>query len=135
MGRLGYAAVSGGDEKCVETLAALETFDGWNVPDNDGDTPVMMALKGGCEYLVEILLGCPRVDLNVPDSVGDTPIMCALKRSKTELVEILLGCPRVDLSCRDEKGWSLVFRAIQRNELGEIISNFSAQNIYNDLYL
>ena len=65
---LGHAAVEGGGREggreCVETLAAQETFDGWNVPDNDGDTPVMMALKGGCEYLVEILLGCPRVDLD-----------------------------------------------------------------------
>ena len=61
---LGHAAVTGGNEKCVETLAAQEIFDGWNVPDNDGDTPVMMTLKGGIEYLVEILLGCPRVDLD-----------------------------------------------------------------------
>ena len=48
----------------METLAAQETFDGWNVPDNDGDTPVVMALKGGNTYLVEILLRCPRVDLD-----------------------------------------------------------------------
>ena len=67
---LGHAAVRGGDVKCVETLAAQETFDCWNVPDNRGDTPIMKALKEGKTEIVEILVRCPRVDLTCRDSGG-----------------------------------------------------------------
>ena len=104
---LAQAALEGaleeGDVKCVETLAALETFDCWNVP--------------GTEV--------------VDDSDGDPPIMWALHNRQTEIVDILLRCPRVDLSIRDriDGGWSLVFRAIQRNKLGEKMSKCLVQKI------
>ena len=65
---LGHAAVRGGDEKCVETLAAQERFDCWNVPYCWGDSPIIMALKGNMTEIVEILLRCPRVDLDVVDA-------------------------------------------------------------------
>ena len=58
---LAYAAVRGGDVKCVETLAAQERCECWNVPDSDGDTPIRRALKEGKTELVKILLRCPRV--------------------------------------------------------------------------
>ena len=64
---LGHASIYGVDVKCVETLAAQERFDSWNVPDRYGDNPVMMALKDGEKEIVEILLRCSRVDLDVVD--------------------------------------------------------------------
>ena len=64
---LAHAAVTGGDLKCVETLAAQERCDCWNVPDFRGDTPIMMALKEDKTEIVEILLEFPRVDVNVVD--------------------------------------------------------------------
>ena len=67
---LAHAALMGGDEKCVETLAALEIFDCWNLPNKDGDTPVMGAVKRNWTEIVEILLRCPRVDLNCRDKKG-----------------------------------------------------------------
>ena len=62
---LAHAAVLGGDVKCVETLAAQETFNCWNVPDRRGDTPIMSALRRERTDIVKVLLTCPRVDLNV----------------------------------------------------------------------
>ena len=95
------AAGRGGDVRCVdvETLAAQERCDCWNLPDKYGKLPTCWVLD------------------------GDTPIMYAVKQGAkySKIVEILLRCPRVDLNCRDGQGWSLVFRAIQRNELGEKI--------------
>ena len=70
---LAQAVVRGGNVKCVETLAAQERCDSWNVPNYNGHTPIMVAW-------------------------GDTPIMMALKEDKTEIVEILLECPRVDVN-------------------------------------
>jgi len=98
---LGHAAVEGGNVKCVETLAAQESFDSWNVPDWQGDTPFLSAVKQGKTKIVKFLASCPKVDCNVPDNNGDTAIRIALTqrgKSKTEIVKILLSCPRVDLS-------------------------------------
>jgi len=65
---LAHAAVFGENVKCVETLAAQESFDSWNVPDCNGDTPIMWALKEHNTEILEILLRCPRVDLDVVDA-------------------------------------------------------------------
>ena len=67
---LAQIAVCAGDVKCVETLAAQETFDCWNVPDKKGNTPIMMALYMNKTNIVEILLRCPRVDLSSMDEEG-----------------------------------------------------------------
>ena len=49
--------------------------DCWNVPDKNGDTPVMMALKSGKTDMMKILVGCPRVDLTIRDKEGWTLLM------------------------------------------------------------
>ena len=53
--------------KSVETLAAQEKCQCWNVPDSDGDTPVFKALKEDKMDILQILLKCPRVDLKIRD--------------------------------------------------------------------
>ena len=80
---LGHAAVSGGDVKCVETLVAQERFAGWNVPDRDGDTPLMLAIKENRRNVCKLLLKCPRVDLNMRDKNGDNLLNIARKKGNT----------------------------------------------------
>ena len=72
---LAQAAVEKGDVRSVETLANQEEFDCWNVPDKNGDTPVMMARESGRTDMVKILVGCPRVDLTIRDKEGWTLLM------------------------------------------------------------
>ena len=96
-------AVSRGEVKYVETLAATEKCQSWNIPDTDGDTPVLMALKTNKMDILQILLKCPRVDLNIKDGSGDSLIMVALKTDKIDVVKLLLQHPRVDLSCRESQ--------------------------------
>ena len=79
---LGHTAVWNGDLKCVETLAAQERFDCWNVLDKDGITPIMMALKGNLSETVEILLRCPRVDLNCRDEEGWSLVFRAIQNKE-----------------------------------------------------
>ena len=79
---LAQIAVRGGDLKCVETLAAQERFDCWNVPDSDGDTPVMRALKEDETEIVDILLRCPRVDLSCRDREGWSLVFIAIQKKK-----------------------------------------------------
>ena len=92
----------------METLAAQEKFQNWNIPDSDGNTPVLKALKNFEEMdILEILLKCPRVDLNTKDKNGDSLIMVALKTGKIDVVKQLLQHSRVDLSTRDGQKASL----------------------------
>ena len=79
---LGHATVRGGNEKCVETLAAQESFKFWNVPNRWGDTPVMMALKEGKTEILKVLLKCPRVNLSCRDKEGWTLIFRAIQMDK-----------------------------------------------------
>ena len=62
---LGHAAVLGGDVKCVETLAAQESFDCWNILDKPRFLPIRMVLGEDQREIVKILLRCPRVNLDV----------------------------------------------------------------------
>ena len=67
--------------KCVETLAAQERFDCWNVPYSNGYTPIMWALKRDWTEIVEILLRCPRVDLNCRNKEGWSLVFRAIQRN------------------------------------------------------
>ena len=79
---LAQLAVWKGVVRNVETLANQEKFDCWNVPDKNGDTPVMMALKSGKTDMMKILVGCPRVDLTIRDKEGWTLLMRTIAEKK-----------------------------------------------------
>ena len=79
---LAQAAVLGGNAKCVETLAAQERCECWNVSDINGYTPIIRALREGKTEMVEILLRCPRVDLNCRDKAGWSLVFRAIWRNK-----------------------------------------------------
>ena len=66
--------------KCLETLAAQEECDCWNVPiAYNGETPIMWALKLGKTEIVELLLRCPRVDLTSRDKEGWSVLLRAIQ--------------------------------------------------------
>ena len=79
---LGQMAVWGGNVKCVETLAAQESFDSWNVPVSYGSLPILMALKEDKTEMVRILLNCPRVDLSCRDEEGWSPVSRAIQKKE-----------------------------------------------------
>ena len=62
----------------METLAAQENCQCWNVPDSDGNTPVLKALKENKMDMLQILLKCPRVDLSCRDAEGWSLIFRAI---------------------------------------------------------
>ena len=82
---------SGGYVKCVKTLAALEKCDCWDVPDKNGDTPVMKALKENKTEILEILVRCPRVDLCSRDKGGWSLVFRAISQKKILLVKKILS--------------------------------------------
>ena len=61
---------------CVRILSAEERFDSWNkTRENDGSTPVMVALEGGRFEVVEVLVECPWVNVNLRNKEGWTLLM------------------------------------------------------------
>ena len=54
-------AINRGDLKCLEILASQKNCSGWIVPDKNGDTPLMMALKTNKIEIVKYLITLPRV--------------------------------------------------------------------------
>ena len=68
--------------KCVETLAAQDRCYCWNVPDMEGNSPIMIALQRDRIKIVEILLRSSRVDLNCRDSEGWSLLFRALQKKK-----------------------------------------------------
>ena len=59
---LAMAAVTGRNASCVEFLAEQENFDCWNIPDDDGNTPLMKSIEFRNNKILQVLLNCPRVD-------------------------------------------------------------------------
>ena len=86
---LAQAAVWVGDVKCVETLAALESFDCWNVPDSVGNTPIISAVNGKKKSIIKLLLKCPRVDVNIKDKKGDSLYHLAQLAGKSYIVRLI----------------------------------------------
>jgi len=113
------AAVRGGNARCVEILAEKENCDNWNIPDDDGDTPLMQALMDGKKDILKILLDCPQLNPNLKDWDGYSPLMKAIKAEKTAMARMLIKCSRVDLGTRDRNGASLQ-RIAREGGLSEI---------------
>ena len=70
---LGHAAVfekdPGGKLDCVKILSTVQ-FEGWNVGNKDGNTPIMLAITSNRIQIVEVLANCPRVDLDFVSASG-----------------------------------------------------------------
>merc|ERR1712150_109844 len=88
---LAQIALSRGHARFVETLAAQERCDCWNVPDWRGDTPIMWAFKRKETEILEILLRCPRVDLGCRDREGWSLVFRAIQREEFDLVKRILA--------------------------------------------
>ena len=102
---LAQVAVRRGDVKCVETLAGLEKCDCWNVPYNNGDTPVMMALQRCLTEILEILVRCPRVDLTCRDKEGWSLVFTAISSREIGKCSNISKCSYINRihyrSCED----------------------------------
>merc|ERR1711879_551341 len=89
---LGHAAVRGGNVKCVETLAAQERCDCWNV---EGNTPLMNSVRDQRGDLCKILLKCPRVNVNLKNLNGEDVMTMARQAGNTEIVKMLEDFGRI----------------------------------------
>ena len=66
----------------MEILAGQERCDCWNIPGEDGNTPIMYAVKTDKIKITAVLLRCPRVDLNCRDKEGWSLVFRAIERKE-----------------------------------------------------
>jgi len=88
---LAQRSVINGNVKSVETLADQEECQCWNVPDTDGNTPALKALKENKMDILKILLKCPRVDLSCRDADGWSLLFRAIAMKNRDLVNRILS--------------------------------------------
>ena len=79
---LPQAAICGADLRSVKILSAQKKCLCWNIPDKDGDTPIMKALKTNKLEIVKVLIGVPWVDLTLRDREGWSLVFRAIQNKQ-----------------------------------------------------
>ncbi|KAI0118811.1 ankyrin repeat-containing domain protein [Nemania sp. FL0031] len=97
-----FKAIEAGNESAVRLL--LPGWNGVNTLNNEGCTPLIMAVEGGREAIVEWLLGKDGVDINAQDNKGWSPLMYAVSDENEPIVEMLLARPNIDINIRSKGG-------------------------------
>ena len=69
-----------------------------NSKNSDGRTALLLAVRGGHEMVVDLLLGTGHVDVNGEDDVGDTPLRWAVARGYASIVKLLLDTDKIDVN-------------------------------------
>ena len=67
-----------------------------NYRTDDGDTPLMWAVKEDQLHIVKALLGVPWIDPEAQDAHGYTALLVALRQRQLPHIEALLRCPHLD---------------------------------------
>ena len=75
--------------KCVETLAAQERCDCWNVPDKDRRTPITRSIQQNKIEIIKVLLKYDRIQLDKTNKNGGDLITFAIKTRNIHIVELL----------------------------------------------
>jgi len=83
-------ACSNGHDTVVETLLRTKKVNvNWN-GDDDGRTPLCVAVKSGSERVVRMLLAEQSISVGLKDSSGCSPLLLAVKKDSVPIVRQLL---------------------------------------------
>lgn len=84
-----HIVVKRGDVKYLNFLLAQDDVDP-NIKDREGNTPLMYAVRGGFDSLVQILLKA-KANPNIVNGAGDIPLTLAVTQRDVSMVRDLLG--------------------------------------------
>jgi len=102
----------------LEPLHALIKWNAdLNVKNDEGKTPLLVALEGDNLAVFSILISQKSVDINLPDDLGVSPLMHAVENQKFDYLDLLLMNPQIDISFKDSKGkTALIYAARAGNK-------------------
>ena len=96
----------------------------FNTFDNDGNTPLMFAIKSGSREATEYILK-QGVEVNYTNNFGVSPLHLATRKNSETLVRVLLE-NNADINIQDAYDQTPIFDAIQENN--SIMLDFLYQN-------
>jgi ankyrin repeat protein len=96
-------AAENGNETIIELLINSGKVD-VDSKDNDGPTPLWIAVWYGYEAVVKLLLKTGKVDVDPKDKYGLTPLWIAASNGHEEVVKLLLDTGKVDVNLKDKDG-------------------------------
>merc|ERR1719260_598222 len=79
-----------GDSKAIVRLAEHSSLDTVNTKDDEGETPIMLAVWEGNTDAVKEMVKIPGIDLNITNKWGHTLVDVCRKRGFTDILAILM---------------------------------------------
>ncbi len=109
----GFAQMGGIEVAMVGKLLSAGGID-LNRKDNEGSTPLSLAVDVDRIDIIKILLAQKSIDVNTADQKGRTPLMIAVQhgRSKLEVAAALLSSKEVRIDNVDAEGRTALYQAV-----------------------
>jgi hypothetical protein len=103
--------------------AKKENMGLFDMKNDKGETPLLLAVKGGQKEIVELLLGTGKVDIEAKFD-GWTPVFVAVREGHKDIVELLLGAG-ADVIAKTDSGSTALMEAARAGdeETGELLLN------------
>jgi ankyrin repeat protein len=102
--------------------------DGVNHTDNNGWTPLMLAVAEGLLTAVQALLSAPRIDINAQKPDGETALFVAANQGEDDVVKALIN-KRADVNIAKINGWTPLMVAAGKGLLAITQALLSAPRI------
>jgi ankyrin repeat protein len=108
-----------GNLEVISALKEINDIDP-NIPNKDGDTPLMWAVKNGNVEVIRALKEIKNIKPNIPNKDGDTPLMWAVKNGKVEVIRALQEVQGIDPNIPNKDGDTALTWAAKNGELRAI---------------
>jgi hypothetical protein len=94
-----------------------------NLPDSDGNTPLLLSIKVKNWSMIENLLYNATVDIHHRNNAGENALLCAIVNSNYQLAERLSSRPDIDWSVTDRDGRTALILAVcvQHTQMVDLI--------------
>ena len=114
-----HLATAWGQERVVTAL--IEHGAGLGRGDREGKTALHLAIEGGSQGIINMLLGCPGIDLSVRDKAGLSPFSCAMTYKNNSAARVILELEPGAAEQPDARGKNFLHTAIIKGDLESLL--------------
>ena len=114
-----HLATQWGQEEVVTTL--IEHGADINLQDSEGKTVVHHAIESGHQGIINMLLGCPNVNLSARDKAGLSPFAAAMTQKNNTAARVILELEPGAAEQPDSRGKNFLHTAIIKGDLESLL--------------
>ena len=114
-----HLATQWGQESVVTTL--IEHGADINLQDSEGKTVVHHAIESGHQGIINMLLGCPNINLSARDKAGLSPFATAMTQKNNTAARVILELEPGAAEQPDSRGKNFLHTAIIRGDLESLL--------------